>query len=282
MSAATDRLAAARTLLFVGAASAHRMGRAFESAADLVVYDLEDAIAPAEKDAARAELAGFAWPEGEGPLRGVRVNGVGSAEHAADMELVERLGVDLLMLPKAEARDVLERRWPAPLIALIETPSGVVDAASICRSPDVECALFGSIDLGAALGVSYKAGDDALLFARSQIVAASAAAGLRRPFDGVELSLDDEVELGAEARRARALGFGGKACIHPRQLATVAECFAPTEAELRRARGVVAAYEKAEAEGLGVVACEGEMVDAPVVLRARNLLRSHEQENDGN
>jgi citrate lyase subunit beta/citryl-CoA lyase len=272
-------LAAARTLLFVGASSPHRMGRAFESDADIVVCDLEDAIASDAKDEARENLVAFAWPREDGPLRGVRINAVGTAEHDADLEAVERIGVDLLMLPKAEAGD-LDRDWPAPLLALIETPGGVLDAAAICRHPAVACVLFGSIDLGTALGVSYKAREEALLHARSAVVIASAAAGLRRPFDGVHPRLDDTNGLVAEARRGRRLGFGGKGCVHPQQLEPVARCFAPTERELNWARSVVDAYEAGVAEGLGVVRLDGEMVDAPVVERARNLLRSNEQESN--
>jgi citrate lyase subunit beta/citryl-CoA lyase len=269
------RLATATTLLFTPADTPHRLTRALGSSADIVVADLEDAIAPSAKARARDELRRFDWPSpGRGPLRCVRINGMRDAEHERDVALVSELDVDLVMLPKASEAALASRDWPAPVFPIIETAAAVLGAAAMCRHPAVAAVLFGSIDLGTELSVEPSAAEPAMLPARAGVVLACAAAGLRAPFDGVHLALHDEDGLRREARRARALGFGGKACIHPDQLATVAACFAPSAAQLDWARRVLTAAAAARDEDRGVTVVDGEMVDAPVVARARSLLRS--------
>lgn len=262
----------ASTLLFTPADAPARLAKAFASAADIVIADLEDAVAPGHKDAARAGLAEFAWPARPGPLRGVRINAPGTPEHGADLELVERIAPDVIMVPKASAAALRDGTWPAALMPIVETPAGVREAFDIARCPGVALLLFGSIDLSTTLGVGDEARDDALLFARSSVVLDSAAAGLRAPMDGVHLGLGDAAALEAEALRARALGFGGKACVHPDQLDVVRRCFAPREAEVAWARRVVDAAAAAEADDRGASVVDGALVDAPVLARARAIL----------
>jgi citrate lyase subunit beta/citryl-CoA lyase len=268
------RLSTASTLLFCPADSPRRLQRALSSQADIVVADLEDAVAPAAKRSARDELRRLTWPAvGCGPLRCVRINGAGTAEHDADLALVSELEPDLVMLPKASVRALAGTEWPVPVFALVETARAVFEVAELSRHSAVVATLFGSIDLSAELGVRPFADDPAMLLARSSLVLACAAAGVRPPFDGPHLALSDTNGLLLQARRARALGFGGKACIHPDQLAPVAECFAPTNAELDWARRVIDRAREADAESRGVTVVDGEMVDAAVVARAHELLR---------
>ncbi|MFL5846408.1 MAG: HpcH/HpaI aldolase/citrate lyase family protein [Solirubrobacteraceae bacterium] len=277
---APEVLGTARTLLFTPADAPARLAKAFASVADIVIADLEDAVAPSSKEAARASLEQFAWPDRPGPLRGVRVNAPGTPEHAADLELVARIAPDLIMVPKASSAALRAGEWPAALMPIIETAEGVREAYDIARCPGVALLLFGSIDLSTTLGVGDQVRDDALLFARSSVVLDAAAAGLRPPMDGVHLGLGDPDALEEEAVRARALGFGGKACVHPDQLEIVARCFAPRDTEVDWARRVVAAAGDAESQGRGATVVDGALVDAPVLARARAVLEHATRKSD--
>ncbi|MEO8079899.1 MAG: CoA ester lyase [Caldimonas sp.] len=260
-----------RSYLFVPADRPERFAKALASGADAVIVDLEDAVAPDAKERARVELA--AWLDaGHGPVV-LRVNAIGSAWFGADVGVAARPGVSAIMLPKAErARDVARVRGAAPhaaLLPLIETAAGIEHVREVAAAPGVQRLAFGSIDLQLDLGITGD-GDELLMF-RSQIVLASRLAGLAAPIDGVCTAFDDSEALRADAARARRFGFGGKLCIHPRQVAEVNAAFAPTEAELAWARRVVEAA--AQAAG-GAVAVDGRMVDRPVLLQAEALLRA--------
>ncbi|MEV0600112.1 CoA ester lyase [Streptomyces sp. NPDC050315] len=260
-------LAAARSLLFVPGHRADRFAKAAAAGADGVIVDLEDAVAPDAKDAARDDVA--MWLAG-GARAVVRVNAPGTEWFEADLAMAAAHGAPV-MLPKAEDPAVLEAVTGAaggrsPVLALIETAAGVENAAALCRVPGVVRAAFGSIDLAAQLGVDP---DDhlALAYARSRLVCASAAAGLAPPLDGVTTDLTADGPLPSDVAHARRLGFGGKLCIHPRQLAAVHEGFTPSPAEQKWARRVLAA-------GEAVTVVDGRMVDRPVLERARRILRA--------
>ena len=259
----------ARSYLFVPGDRPERYAKALASGADAVIVDLEDAVAPAAKDSARASLA--AWLDaGHGPVV-VRINDAASAAFAADLAVVARPGVSAIVLAKAErVADLARVRAAAPaaaLLPLIETAAGIAAAREIAASPGVQRLLFGSIDLQLDLGIEGD-GDELLLF-RSELVLASRLAGLAAPVDGVSTAIDDAAALAADTRRARRLGFGAKLCIHPRQIAAVHDAFAPSAGERAWAERVVAAA--AAARG-GAVAVDGRMVDRPVLLRAEALL----------
>lgn len=260
----------ARTLLFVPGNRAERFAKAFATAADMVILDLEDAVAPADKQ--RARDAVVAWlgtlaPEDVARVV-VRINATGTPWHEADLSAVaDRAGA--VMLAKAEAGDALEAVGRAAVVvALIETATGVLDARPIARTAGVARLAFGSFDLAAELGVD-PVDADALRAARSALVLASASAGLAGPIDGVHAATEDAEALAAETTAARRLGFAGKLCIHPRQVETVDAVLRPSHEDVAWAERVLAAV-PADLAG-GVVTVDGRMVDKPVIERARRI-----------
>jgi citrate lyase beta subunit len=158
------------------------------------------------------------------------------------------------------------------VIAIVETARGLQLAHETASSPRVAALMLGAADLGAELGWEPRPDGLELLYARSKVVAASAAAGVRAPFDVVHLDTRDDAGLEAAARFARSLGFRGKACIHPAQVPIVNRVFQPEADSVAWAERVLAAAEAGEREGRGAVALEGEMIDAPIVDRARRIL----------
>jgi citrate lyase beta subunit len=287
-------LAAARSLLFTPAGDARKADKALAGAADLVVLDLEDAIAPSRKDEARRWLAGYlaASPPRTHLAVWIRINAPDTPWGAADLAAVAALPVAGLVLPKAslQALDAIATVPPPgqappdkappgkalPVIALIETARGLREAYQVAAHDQVAALLLGGADLGAELGWIPRPDGLELLHARSSLVVDSAAAGIRPPFDVVRIDYRDTGGLIAEAAQARSLGFGGKACIHPDQVGPVNEAFSPSREELEAARGIVAAFETAARQGHGVAVAGGQMIDQPVVGRARALLASAE------
>ncbi len=253
-------IAAARTLLFVPGNRQDRFGKAAAAGADAVVLDLEDAVAPDDKAAARARV--LAWLAA-GNDAVVRVNAVGTPWYADDVAAV-RDHATAVMVPKA-ARAADLTGLPE-VVALIETAAGVAAARELCAAPNVVRAAFGSIDLATELGVDPDS-RTALLHARSALVLASAAAGCAPPIDGVTTTLDDAAVVREDALHAVSLGFTGKLCVHPRQVEPVHEALRPTEDELRWAHAVLGASRDG-----GVTAVDGKLVDRPVLLRAERLL----------
>jgi citrate lyase subunit beta/citryl-CoA lyase len=263
-----------RSYLFVPADRPERYAKALASGADAVVVDLEDAVAPAAKEGARAALADWlAHGAGQPIVRViVRINAADTPWFADDLAVARSPRVAAVMLPKAERRDDLARIAHECLLPLIETAAGVDALREVARAPRVQRLVFGSIDLQADLGI---AGDDQeLLLFRSQLVLHSRLAGIAPPVDGVCTAIDDAAVLEAQTLRARRLGFGAKLCIHPRQVDAVNRGFTPSAEELAWARRVIAA---AGAAGGSAVAVDGRMVDKPVLLRARALMQQAER-----
>ncbi|KBR61951.1 HpcH/HpaI aldolase/citrate lyase family protein [Mycobacterium avium] len=267
MTAMHDDLASARSLLFVPGDRPDRFTKAASSDADGIIIDLEDAVAPEAK--ARAREAVDRWLA-TGGVGTVRINGTETPWHQEDLEMAARHGCPV-MVPKARSASHLaqiSRRLPTgtALIALIETAAGVLAAADICAVEGVVRAAFGSVDLGAELGIDPE-DHESLRYARSAVVLGSAAAGLAAPLDGVTTAVHDEGAAGADAARAARLGFGGKLCIHPCQVAPVNSQFSPSIEEQAWARKVMAA-----GSGNGARTVDGCMVDKPVVDRAARIL----------
>ncbi len=248
---------AATTFLFVPGDRPDRFGKAVASGADVVILDLEDAVAPSAKEAARASVRD--WLGRDRAM--VRINAPGTPWFDADAAMVAARGVPV-MVPKAETPGVLAGF--REVIALVETARGVEAAGELAAVPSVRRLAFGSIDLAAELGVAPE-DREPFAYARSRLVIASAAAGLAPPVDGVTTDLRDPSRLAEDVRYARRMGFGGKLCVHPEQVGPVRDGFAPTEAELTWARRVLAA-------GDPVSVVDGRMVDKPVLARARHLL----------
>jgi citrate lyase beta subunit len=245
-----------------------------------VIADLEDAVAPAEKGAARERVVRVLAETPKQGGRVVRVNGVGTGHWEGDLEAIADLDLDAIMLPKAtpEAVEAIGSAGPR-LIAIVETARGLRLAHETAEAPRVAALALGAADLGAELRLEPRPDGLELLYARSQLVVDSAAAGLRAPFDVVHLDTRDDEGLEREALLARSLGFGGKLCIHPAQVATVNRVFAPTQEQLAWARAAIAAYEEGLREGRGAVGMDGEMIDLPVVERARRIVATTGREN---
>jgi len=262
-----------RSLLFAPASDEHKLRKALDSGADGVVADLEDATAPDEKEAARGIVeAVFADAEARS-ARVLRINAPGTEWFEGDLELADRLELDLLMLPKATPSTVaaLGPDGP-PVLAIVESAEGLRLAYESAAAERVFALVLGTHDLGAELRTSPRSDGLEVLYARSKIVVDSAAAGRRPPFDTVYRDVRDPAGLEEECLLASTLGFGGKLCIHPGQLAVVNRVFAPSEAQLAWARRVLEAYEQGLRDGRGAVALDGKMVDMPIVRQAERLL----------
>jgi len=210
----------------------------------------------------------------------VRVNAVGTEWHDGDLEaLRSRPGLRGVVVPKAEDPASLarlrERLAPgAAVIALVESAIGVVNAAAIAASGAVDRLAFGSVDF--ALDIGAEETDEAMLLARTTLVVASRAGALPPPVDGVTTATGDVDATRAAATRARSLGFGGKLCIHPRQIVPVASAFRPTPEQVAWAARILAAVPDSIPAGTdpGAFSVEGVMVDRPVLARARSILAS--------
>lgn len=261
----------ARSFLFVPGDRPERIAKAWGSGADNVIVDLEDAVPPRGKDAARAAL--FAALTPAAPVL-VRINGADTPWFEQDLAMCHQSGVAGIVLPKAERVEDLDRVAAVvgrrrPIHALIETAAGLWNAMAIAQHAAVARLLFGSIDLQLDLGIG---GDDDELDAfRSQLVLVSRLARLPAPVDGVTVTFDDPEPVRADALRARRFGFGAKLCIHPRQIAVVNAAFSPTVEELRWAERVLEAVRQSNG---AAVALDGRMIDRPVVLRAEAILRA--------
>jgi citrate lyase beta subunit len=249
-----------------------KLARALASPAHAVVADLEDAVPPAEKADARLLTARALAAPGRRPARMVRVNGAETPFFADDVDLIRSLDLDAVVLPKASPEAVAALRPEGmPVLAIVETAAGLRQAYETASDGRVEGLVLGAIDLGLDLRLEPRADGQELLYARSKLVVDSVAAELRAPFDAVHVELHDERGLEAECAFARSLGFGGKACIHPAQVEVVNRVFG-ARGNVAWARRVVAAYDDAVREGRGAVAVDGQMVDLPVVERARRIL----------
>lgn len=260
------RLALAHTFLMVPGNRPEQFAEACASGADAVVIDLEDAVAPAAKGAARDALANWLdSASGRAPHVPVlvRVNCVNSGCFGDDLVLCHRPGIAGIVLPKTErVNDVASASSTAPLFPMIETALGFSRLAEIASAPRVQRLLFGAADFRVDLGIM---GDgDELLYFRSQIVLASRLAGLHRPIDGATLATGNCSAAADAARHAYRLGFGGKLCLHPDQVDPVARAFAPSADEVAWARRVLAAAVDSPAPML-----DGQVLDKAMVLLAR-------------
>lgn len=283
----------ARSWMFVPGHQERRVAKALGLALNVAIFDLEDGVPPAEKDAARAGVtAALARPAG-GPRRFVRIQSLasGDATVTADLHAAVRPGLEGLVLPKVEHPDEVRRveelltdqeaasrltEGSVRLVAMIESARGLLQAPAIAAgSTRLLALMFGAEDLMRDLGMLTmppQESDD-WLYARSAVVIAAAAARIAA-LDRVYLDVHDPEGLRRDALQARRLGFSGKALIHPAQIDVVEEVFRPTPEEGADARRVVAAFDAAEANGAGAVLVDGRMVDLPVVERARQLLES--------
>jgi len=286
-----------RSWMFVPGHRQKMIDKALGLSADAIMLDIEDGVAPAEKDAARTQIAasldqvhaGQGSGPRHGPVRYVRVNAVGHERMRADFEAVIRAGLEGLVLPKVEMPDevklvagILDRREPEAripggsirLLIAIESPRGLMHAYAIATaSPRVIGLMFGAEDFGKELGlpVTREAEAKELIHARSALVMAGAAAHVQI-VDGVWPDIKDAEGLQRYALQARRLGFTGMSLIHPGQVEIINAGFSPTKEEVDYARQVVQAFEEAQALGDGSIALGGQLIDLPIVERARRTL----------
>lgn len=272
----------ATTYLYVPGDVPQRFGKALRSGTDAVVLDLEDAVVADRKDEARASVAEWiANCDPDGIELWVRVNP--GALQDSDIRAVAGPNLTGIWLPKVESARELEAAdriltecgaGDAQLSALVETGTGLLAAPEIARSPRLRFLQIGEVDLAADLGVEVDDSAEQLLFARSRVVVASAAAGIEPPVAAVSVNFTDLPAFEADTRRLRRLGFLGRACIHPKQLASVRTVFTPTADEVRHAEDVVSRL-SAATSGVGVDA-EGHLIDEAVARSARRILaRAH-------
>ncbi len=280
---AADRTRTRRTRLYLPGNSPKFFINAGLHGPDAVILDLEDSVPPAEKDAAailvRNALRAVSFYGAEVM---VRVNGLPAG--LADIRLLVPHGVQTFLLPKVETPDEVvaadrllaelggEGIW---LIPIIESARGALQAWPIAAAaPRVVALAIGLEDYTRDIGAQQTPEGRESLWARGQVLNAARAAGVQ-PLASVFADVDDAVGLAAWAEAERKLGFEGVGCIHPRQVRVVHEAFRPSAAEVEQARRIVDAFAAAQAAGLGVVAVDGKMVDAPVVERARRALRGN-------
>ncbi|HET6870397.1 MAG TPA: CoA ester lyase [Solirubrobacteraceae bacterium] len=274
-----------RSLLFVPGNDERKLGKAGSTGADLVVIDLEDGVAEAEKTGARSTAADAAGRISAHARVAVRVNGIETGRLEEDVASVTAApGVSVIVVPKVEAVDTLPvvddllAGSALGLLALVETPLGITRCEDILASapPRTITAMLGIADFTAALGVDLSAEGTELLYARQRLIVAARAAGMPGPIDGPYLRLDDETGLLADTRRSRALGFQGRVALHPRQVDPINRAYSElSDEQLGAAERIVAAFEEAEAAGTASIRVDGRFVDYPVYELARALLRRH-------
>ena len=269
-----------RSVLYVPGANARAVDKARTLAADGLILDLEDAVAPAAKVEARARVLEALAAGGFGHREvAVRVNGLSTPWGADDVAAIARARPDALVLPKVESAAQVHAALAAlaaagaparlALWCMIETPRGVLAVAEIAAaSPRVSCLVAGTSDLVKDLGARHTPGRAEVLTSLALIVLAARAGGLAA-LDGVHLDLADDAGFEASCRQGRDLGFDGKTLIHPKTIDVANRSFAPDAAELDEARRVIAAHAAAEAAGQGVVVVDGRLVEALHVEAAR-------------
>lgn len=269
-----EAVATALTALFVPGDRPDRFSKAVTSGADLVIIDLEDAVAPAAKGKALSAVCEALMPGTETKLQAlVRINARGSTTHGneikalAEIAAIEGHGLLGIMLAKAEDPDYvahLRKRLPEQLalVLLVESAAGIVHANEMARVPGVSRLAFGAIDF--ALDIDSET-EPVLDYAKAQLIIASRAASLPAPFDSPSIDIAEMEKVSESADEAKSFGFGGKLCIHPRQVEPVRNAFQPSPSQLQWARSVLQAEE-------GAAQVDGRMVDKPVRDRARRLL----------
>ncbi len=258
---------------------------------DCILIDLEDAVAPAEKDAARILTRNAVKALGYSKTVGVRINSVATEHWQSDLDEILPLQIDFIVLPKTEcADDILavdafindyysrhkcaKEIW---IMALLETALGIENAFSIARASSRVKALFlGAEDLTSDLCAKRSAEGKEILYARSRIVCAARAAGID-VFDTPFTDINDADSLVKDSALARQLGFTGKAAIHPCQIEVINRIFSPSDEEIAYAKEVLAVYEDGVKNGLGAVALYGKMIDAPILERAKKVLAAAEE-----
>jgi len=281
-----------RTALFVPGNQPERVDKAVSTAADALIIDLEDAVPLAEKANARIKVRDKIIQYDKRVIF-VRVNGLESGYLQEDLECVVAAPLDGIVLPKVESKDHIRKinymlnqleqakgilEGSIVIIPLIESARAIENLFEVVSektdTPRFYTVAFGAADFALDLGIELTKEGTELFYARSRLPIACRAAGLEPPLDTpFMIDLKDLKALESDARRARQLGFQGKLCVHPNQVAPINEIFSPSDEEIAFAKRVVQVFEDAEARGLGAVQVEGKMIDYPVVRHFRKILK---------
>ena len=280
-----------RSWMFVPGHRQRMIDKAFGLSTDAIMLDIEDGVAPNEKDVARKNIAESLGREKApgSPTRYVRINAIGHSRMDADLDAVVRPGLEGLVLPKvdtvAEARKVdailtdreTKSRMPPggiKLLVAIESPKGLLNAPAIAASSSrVTGLMFGAEDFCREIGLPAVREGEArdLIYARSAMVIAASSAHVQA-VDGVWVDLNDSAGLLGFARQSRQLGFSGMSCIHPSQIDAINQVFSPTAEEIDYCQKVLQAFAEANARGDGSIAFGGQLIDRPIVERARRTI----------
>ncbi|AUV81757.1 CoA ester lyase [Salinigranum rubrum] len=273
-----------RSVLFSPGDRPELLRKAATTDADTVVFDLEDAVAPPRKAEARTAVREVLVDPGFDPDCEVAVR-VGALD--ADLDVLFGAGdddspdlrLDALVVPKVEspadvrrvAEAVTARGASLPLIALVETAGGVLDAPAVARVDAVDALVFGAEDFAASVGATRTPAGDEVSYARQRVLVAARAAGIDA-IDTLHTDYEDDEGLRTDTATTVQLGYDGKLAIHPRQVTIINEALTPAEDRIAWARRVLEAKEAADAEGRGVFSVDGEMIDAPLVAQAERTL----------
>ncbi|WP_338728029.1 CoA ester lyase [Haladaptatus sp. DJG-WS-42] len=273
---------ARRSILFSPGDRPEMMRKAPGIGADVVIFDLEDAVAPTQKQAAREAVNDVLTDDEFDPDCEVcvRVNPIGTVTEAdLDGVLAGDPRLDAIMLPKATgARDVdtleamlAERGFDLPVFSLVESAAGVLNAADIAAADATSALVFGAEDLAADIGATRTEKGTEVLYAREHAVLAASAAGVDA-IDTVYTAIRDTDGLADETAFAIELGYDGKMAIHPAQVSVINDAFTPESDQVEWATAVLAARDEAEAEGRGVFRVNDEMIDAPLIAQAERIV----------
>jgi len=276
-----------RTVLFSPGDQGDLLRKAPGAGADVVVFDLEDAVAPGNKERARETVRDAVTDLDPDCELCVRVNPLGAGGEADVERLFPGLAtVDSIMLPKvSSAADVtdlvelLDGGVDLPVLALLETARGVLAGQEIAAHDAVDAVLFGAEGLSADIGATRTPEGTEVLYARQHVVLAASSAGVDA-IDTLHTDFEDTEGLAEDAHFAAELGYDGKMAIHPRQVPVINDAFTPDEERIEWARKVLDARDEAERDGRGVFSVDGEMIDAPLIAQAEDVLERAEAAKD--
>ena len=280
-----------RSWMFVPGHRQRMIDKALGLNADAIMLDIEDGVAPNEKDSARKNIADSLGRDKTpgSPARYVRINAIGHSRMDADLEAVVRPGLEGLVCPKVDTAEEVRQvdatlndkelknklaKGSVKLLIAIESPKGLFNAPAIAASsPRVVGLIFGAEDFGREIGLPTVREGEArdLIYARSAIVIAAASAHVQS-VDGVWVDLNDGQGLLGFATQSRRLGFSGMSCIHPSQVDAINTTFSPTTEEIDYCQKVLQAFEEANARGDGSIAFGGQLIDRPIIERARRTM----------
>jgi len=269
-----------RSVLYMPGSNARALEKARSLDADCLIFDLEDAVAPSEKTAARQQVCGVVNAGGYGKREvSVRINTLDSAWGKEDLAAVLQTTAAAVVLPKVESAEAViavAKQMPSSntmaIWAMIETPRGVQQVESIAAAhPRLKVLVMGTSDLAKELRVPHTADRLGFLYTLSRCVLAARAAGIEI-LDGVQLDLEDDIALRFACQQGRTLGFDGKSLIHPKQIAITNEIFSPSAAAIENAKQVIAAWEAAEKQGSGVAVVNGKLVENLHAEEAKRIL----------